>query len=103
MLRKLAGILIVATVCTATLAVAHPIHYAMAVADVKPALQPLPDKVYTALAGDADAAQTRALADCRKATNRDCVVIGSGALAHPADSYGLDGGFLFYLTANPGI
>ena len=49
--RKLAGILIVATVCTATLAVAHPIHYAMAVADVKPALQPLPDKVYTALAG----------------------------------------------------
>ena len=84
MLRKLAGILIVATVCTATLAVAHPIHYAMAVADVKPALQPRPDKVYTELAGDADAAQTRALADCRKATNRDCVVIGSGALAHPA-------------------
>ena len=38
MLRKLAGILIVATVCTATLAVAHPIHYAMAVADVKACL-----------------------------------------------------------------
>jgi hypothetical protein len=83
MLRKVAGILTVAAICAASVAVAHPVHYAMAAADAKPALQPLPEKVYTALAGDRDAARARALADCRKATNRDCVVIASGALAHP--------------------
>ena len=84
MLRTIAGILTVAAICAASGAVAHPVHYAMAAADAKPALQPIPEKVYTALAGDRDAARARALAACRKATDRDCVVIGSGAVAHPA-------------------
>ncbi len=82
MLRTLAGILVVATVCASTLAVAHPVHYAMAVSDANPALQSLLGKVHTALAGDADAARAEVLAQCRKATNRDCVVIGNGTLSH---------------------
>lgn len=82
MLRKLQGVLIVATVCAATLAVAHPAHYAMAVAGTKPVSQALPDKVYSAVAGDTGAARAQALAQCRDATNRDCVVIGDGPLAH---------------------
>ena len=82
MLRKIAGILAVVAVCTASAAVAHPIHYAMAVADTKPAVQPLPGKVYTALADDTGAAKAGALAQCRDAGNGDCVVIGSGALSH---------------------
>ena len=82
MLRTLAGILIVATVCAATLAAAHPVHYAMAVAGTKQASLAVSETVYTALAGDTGAARDKALAQCREATNRDCVVIGSGAVAH---------------------
>ena len=51
MLRTLQAILIAATVCAATLAVAHPAHYAMAVAGTKPVSHALPDKVYSAVAG----------------------------------------------------
>lgn len=82
MLRTLQAILIAATVCAATLAVAHPAHYAMAVAGTKPVSHALPDKVYSAVAGDAGAARARALAQCRKATNRDCVVIDEAPFAH---------------------
>lgn len=82
MLRKIAGILTVAAIFAASAALAHPVHYAMAVADAKPALQPLPGKVYTALADDVGAARAEALAQCREATNRDCIVIGSATLSH---------------------
>ena len=82
MLRTLQAIPIVATMCAATLAVAHPVHYAMAVAGTKPVSQGLPDKVYSAVAGDAGAARAQALAQCRNATNRTCVVIDAGPLAH---------------------
>ena len=82
MLRTLAGILVVATVCAATLVVAHPIHYATAVAGPKQASLAVSQTAYTALAGDTSAARAKALAKCREATNRDCVVIGGGAASH---------------------
>ena len=82
MYSKLAGFLIVAAICASTAAVAHPVYYAMAVADTKVASLSLPAKAYTALARDSGAAKTDALAQCRKAANRDCVVIGSGAVSH---------------------
>ena len=82
MLRTLAGILVVATVGAATLAVAHPVHYATAVAGAKQASLAISETAYTALAGDTGAARDKALAQCREATNRDCVVIGSGAASH---------------------
>ncbi|MCY4548915.1 MAG: hypothetical protein OXC28_11155 [Defluviicoccus sp.] len=78
----IAGVLTVAAICAATLAVAHPVQYAMAITETKAASQSLPAKAYTALASDADAARAGALAQCREATNRDCVVIGSGAVEH---------------------
>ena len=78
----IAGLLTVVATCGATLAVAHPVNYAMAITETKAASQTLPAKAYTALAGDVDAARAEALAQCRKTTNRDCVVIGTGAVAH---------------------
>ena len=80
--RKLQAILIVATTCAATLAVAHPVHYAKARAGAEQASQALPDKVYSAVAGDSAEARAQALAQCRKGTNRDCVVVDEGPLAH---------------------
>ena len=82
MLRKLQGILIVATVCAGPLAAAHPVHYAMAVAGTKQASLAISETVYTALARDTATARTEAIAQCREATNRDCVVIEAGPLAH---------------------
>ena len=82
MLRTLAGILVIAAVCTSTLAVAHPVHYAMAVSGTKQASLAPSETVYTALAGEEGVAGEKALAQCREATKRDCVVIGSGAAAH---------------------
>ena len=82
MLRILAGFLVVATIVSATLAVAHPVHYAMAVAGTKQASLAVSETVDTALAGDTGAARDKALAQCREATNRDCVAIGSGAASH---------------------
>ena len=82
MLRKIAGVLMVAAMFAASAASAHQVHYAMAAADAKPAMQPLPGKVYTALAADAGAAKAEALAQCRDAGNGSCNVIGSGPLSH---------------------
>lgn len=82
MLRTLQGILIVATVCAATLTVAHPVRYATAVAGTEQTSKAPPDKVYSAVAGDTAEARAQALAQCRKATNRDCVVIDEGPHAH---------------------
>ena len=78
----IAGVLTVAAICAASIAVAHPVNYAMAIAETKAASQTLPAKAYTALASDVDAARAGALAQCRQAPDRDCVVIGSGAVAH---------------------
>ncbi|MDE0060878.1 MAG: hypothetical protein OXI22_02415 [Defluviicoccus sp.] len=78
----IAGPLTVAAICAASVAVAHPVYYAMATAETKAASLSLPAKAHTALADDVDAARAEALAQCRKATNRDCVVIGAGAVAH---------------------
>ncbi len=78
----IAGLLTVAAICAASIAVAHPVYYAMATAETKAASMSLPAKAYTALAGDVDAARAEALAQCGKAMNRDCVVIGTGAVAH---------------------
>ena len=83
MLKKVAGILTVAAFFAAPAAHAHPVHYAMATADVKPFLLPLPGKVYAVLAGDAGAAKAEALAQCRDTENRDCTVLADGALPHP--------------------
>ncbi|MCY3754063.1 MAG: hypothetical protein OXG99_08250 [Alphaproteobacteria bacterium] len=82
MLTKIAGILTVVAIFAASAAHAHPVHYAMAVAHAMPAMQPLPGKVYTALAGDAAAAKAEALAQCHDAGHDDCNVISSGALSH---------------------
>ncbi len=82
MLRTFAGFLVFAAVCASTLAVAHPVHYGMAVAGTKQASLAVSETVYTALAGDPATARDKALAQCRKATNRDCVVIGDGAASH---------------------
>ena len=82
MLGKIAGILTVATIATASVAFAHPVHYAMAVAGQETASLALPAKAYTGLAGDRKAARKAALAQCREATGGDCVVIGGGALPH---------------------
>ena len=76
--RKIAGILMVAV----SAARAHQVHYAMAAADARTAMQPLPGKVYTALADDAGTARAGALAQCRDAGNDNCAAIGSGALSH---------------------
>ncbi len=81
-MKKIAGILTVAAIFAASAAHAHPVRYAMATADAKPVVLPLPGKVYTALAGDDGAARAEALAQCRDAETRDCAVIGSGALSH---------------------
>ena len=83
---KFAGFLILAAICASTAAVAHPVYYAMAVTDTKVASLSLPAKAYTALAGDTGTAKADALAQCRKAANRDCVVIGSGAVSHAHDN-----------------
>ena len=83
LLEKIAGILTAAAIFAASAAHAHPIHYAMAAIDAKPVILPLSGRVYTALAGDSGAAKAEALAQCRDAENRDCAVIGSGALPHP--------------------
>ena len=80
--KPIAGLLTVAAICAASFAVAHPVNYAMATAETKAASLSLPAKAYTALAGNVDAARAEALAQCRKATTRDCVVIGTGAVAH---------------------
>lgn len=72
----------VVAVFAASAAHAHPTHYAMAAANAMPAMQPLPGKVYTALAGDGAAAMAGALAQCRDAGHDGCAVIGSGALSH---------------------
>ena len=80
--NKIAGILTIAAIVTASAALADPVHYAMAVAETNAASRSLPAKAYTALAGDVDAARADALAQCRDATKRDCVVIGTGEVAH---------------------
>ena len=54
----------------------------MAAADATAAMQPIPKNVYTALYGDADRARERALAECQKASKRECAVIARGAVAH---------------------
>ena len=82
MLRKIAGIVTVAAMFAVAAAQAHTVHYAMAAADSRPLLLPLPGKVYTALAGDAAAAKAEALAQCAGAGHRNCAVIGGGALSH---------------------
>lgn len=82
MLRKIAGILMVAAFFAASAAHAHQVHYAMATPDARAAMQPFPGKVYAALAGDAGAAKAEALAQCQDAGNGNCTVIGSGALSH---------------------
>ncbi len=82
MLRKIAGVLMVAAMFATSAAYAHQVHYAMAAADANPAMQPLPGKVYAALAADAGAAKAEARAQCRDSGNGNCAVIGSGALSH---------------------
>ena len=80
--RKIAGIPMVAAFFAASAAHAHQVHYAMAAADARTSMQPLPGKVYTALAHDAGTARAGALAQCRDAGNGNCAAIGSGALSH---------------------
>ncbi len=82
MLKKFAGILTVSAICAASAAQAHPVHYAMAAADAKSAIQPMPGNVSTALAGSAGKAEAAALAKCRKAGKGTCTVIGKGTLPH---------------------
>ncbi len=82
MLKKFAGILTVSAICAASAAQAHQVHYAMAAADAKPVMQPIPGDVFTAMAGSAGKAQAAALAKCRKAGKRNCAVIGRGTLPH---------------------
>ena len=83
MLKKIFGILTASAICAASAAQAHQVHYAMAAAETRPVMQPLPNDVFTALAGEARKAQAAALAKCRKAGKRTCIVIGSGTLPHP--------------------
>ncbi len=80
--RKIAGIPMVAAFFAASAARAHQFHYAMAAADARTFMQPLPGKVYTALADDAGTARAGALAQCRNAGNDNCANIGSDALSH---------------------
>ena len=47
MLKKFAGIPTVSAICAASAAQAHQVHYAMAVADPKPAMQPMPGNIFT--------------------------------------------------------
>ncbi len=82
MLRKIAGILTVVAMFAASAAHAHSVHYAMAATDATLAVQPLPGKVYTALAGDTALAKAEALAQCRDAGHDSCTVVGSGVLLH---------------------
>lgn len=83
MLRKAAGILTASVICIASAVQAHPVHYAMAVVDVRSNLLPSPDNVYSAVANEAGKARADALEKCRKAWERDCIVIGSGTISHP--------------------
>ena len=71
MLKKFAGILTVSAICAASAAQAHQVHYAMAAAGAQPVMQPMPDNVFTAMAGDAGKAQAAVLAKCRKAGKRN--------------------------------